>query len=221
MSYSKAIKEDVISLRIKGYSFAEIAKNLKLPRGTVYSWSHTIVLDQTAQTRINNLRQNSREKTRDWFRKKGETNQQVIKAEATIILSRVDLTTSQIQVLAAFLFWAEGSKSLSNVSFMNSDPIMIGVFLKLFRAGFRLTESKFRVLLHLHEYHDESKMISYWSTITGIPTSQFTKTYLKPHTKRRQHPNYMGCCKIKYYDAHIARLLNGIYNTFAEKVLGV
>lgn len=218
MFYSKTTKDNVISLRSQGYSFTEIAENLHLPRGTVYSWAHTIVLDQDAQIRIAKLRQDGREKTKKWFRNKNEIKQQEIKSEASAALSQVKLTTPQIQLLTSLLFWAEGSKSLANISFMNSDPVMISVFLKLLRTGFPLNESKFRVLLHLHEYHDEPKMISYWSTITGIPTSQFTKTYLKPHTKKRKHPNYMGCCKIKYYDARLARLISAIYNTFAENI---
>ncbi len=221
MSYSQKIKNKAIDLRKTGHSFGEIVDTLHIPRGTIYTWTSSITLDQKAQSRIQQRRQYGIEKTKEWFRNKAEINQQINKSEASTILSQVHLTTSQAQLLTSLLFWAEGSKLLVNVSFMNSDPTMIKVFLKLFREGFPLNESKFRILLHLHEYHNESEMILYWSTITGIPKAQFTKTYIKSHTKKRQHLNYKGCCKIKYYDARIARLLNEIYNTFAEKVLGV
>lgn len=221
MPYSDEIKNRVFTLRTKGYSFTEISNLLKLPRGTIYSWTHSIVLNQEAQARITKLRQSGIEKTKQWFLDKRNTNQQKINTESNKILAQIKLKTPHLQLLTALLFWAEGSKLLTNVAFMNSDPIMIEVFLKLFRSSFSLTESKFRVLLHLHEYHDEAKMITFWSTITRIPISQFTKTYIKPHTKKRQHPNYPGCCKIKYYDAHIARLLTGIYNTFAQELRGV
>ncbi len=218
MSYSQSIKNQAIELRKTGHSFDEISSALHIPRGTIYTWTSKIELDQKAQERIQQRRQYGIEQTKIHFKNKRATLDQEIRNKITPIISKYPLTPELAQIYCSLLFWAEGSKSLTNISFMNSDPTMIRAFLTLFRTGFPLVETKFRVLLHLHEYHNEPEMITYWSSVTNIPLSQFTKTYLKPHTKIRQHSNYMGCCKIKYYDTRLARVLSAIYNTFAENI---
>jgi hypothetical protein len=101
---------------------------------------------------------------------------------------------------------------------MNSDPIMVASFLKLLRQSFNLDESKFRVLIHLHEYHNEAEILDYWSKVTQISRSQFTKSYHKPHTGTNNHPDYKGSCKIKYYDSYLAKLLTVIYQKTAQSI---
>ena len=75
--------------------------------------------------------------------------------------------------------------------------------------------------MHLHEYHKEEKQRKFWSKITGIPEGQFTKTYWRPHTQKRERENYQGCIRVSYYDAHIACRLHAWYNVFAGKQRGV
>lgn len=99
---------------------------------------------------------------------------------------------------------------------MNSDPKMIETFLKLFRIAFTTNESKFRALVHIHEYHNGEKQRKFWSELTKIPINQFSKNYLKPHTKKRIRDGYQGCIRIRYYDATIALELRTFYNTLAK-----
>lgn len=98
---------------------------------------------------------------------------------------------------------------------------MIKIFMFLFRLSFNIDESKFRILMHLHEYHNEEKQKEFWSNLTKIPQSQFTKTYWKPHTKKRKRENYPGCIRVGYYSAHVARQLYAWYNSFAKEHRGV
>ena len=73
------------------------------------------------------------------------------------------------KLLASFLLWTEGSKSArSYISFINSDPLMIRTFLTLLRKSFSLNESKFRALMHLHEYHKEQQQMIFWSKVANI-----------------------------------------------------
>lgn len=135
-------------------------------------------------------------------------------------LATLKLDKKTCRLISAIMFWAEGSKDKSSVTFVNSDPIMISTFIKLLRESFDVDESKFRALIHIHEYHDEEELKKFWSKTAEIPLSQFTKSYRKPHTKKRKRPGYRGCVAIKYYDYKVALRLFSTYNTFAGKILG-
>lgn len=81
-----------------------------------------------------------------------------------------------------------------------------------------IDERKFRVLMHLHEYHDEEKQRVFWSRLTNIPRSQFLKTFRKPHTGKRVKEDYPGCIAIYYNSSETARKLKAIYKVFSEQV---
>jgi hypothetical protein len=95
---------------------------------------------------------------------------------------------------------------------------MVSVFVNLLRKSFDIDESKLRIMMQLHEYHNESETKQFWSVLTGIPKNQFSKTYLKPHTKKRIRLGYMGCIRVRYYDAKIALELRSLYNSFANSL---
>ena len=102
---------------------------------------------------------------------------------------------------------------------MNSDPQMIRTFLMLFRASFTLDEKKFRVCVHLHEYHKKDEILQFWSEVTHIPLAQFTKPYLKPHTKNVIRNDYKGCMRVSYYDNRILEKIKSMYTYFSDWLL--
>ena len=93
----------------------------------------------------------------------------------------------------------------------------ITTFIFLFRNSFKLDESKFRVLMHLHKYHNEKTEKDFWSKITKIPQNQFNKTYLKQNSGKYKKEGYQGCIKIYYGDVSIARKLRSIAKMFMER----
>lgn len=96
---------------------------------------------------------------------------------------------------------------------------MIFTFISLLRKSFTVDESKFRALVQLHEYHEENKIINFWSKITKIPVSQFTKSYLKPNTSKVIRKDYKGTLRIVYYNSQIAHELKAIYNAVTDKII--
>ncbi len=125
------------------------------------------------------------------------------------------------ELCASILFWCEGSKRhLSSIGFTNSDPQMIKMFLHAIRKAFELDEKKFRIVLHLHDYHEDEKQKEFWSMITDIPLTQFTKSYRKPNTQIRKRDGYQGCVSLKYFDARLAKKLDAVYHAFANKHMG-
>lgn len=218
MSYSLDIKERAIILRQKGYSIKEIAEKLKISKSTSSYWLSSIKLNKKAQNRLEKRKILGQYKALATFKNKRKELIKEYNLEAINALSKINLNNNTFKLLCSFLFWAEGSKNTSYLSFINSDPVMITTFIKLLRLAYPLKEEKFRALVHIHEYHNETKIKDYWSKITKIPLTQFSKSYQKPHTKKRIREGYQGSLRIRYYDSKIALELRSIYNMLAAKL---
>lgn len=218
MAYDLEIKRRAIELRKKGYSIKEVASCIGVAKSTSSIWLSDIILDEKAKNRLrkrNLIGQYNARKTRE---SKRLVFEQELDKKASFILSKINLNDSTRKLLCALLFWAEGSKDTSRISFINSDPVMIKSFITLLRSSFDVKENKFRGLVHIHEYHNDSHVKIFWSKVSGIPLSQFSKSYRKPHSKKRKRANYMGSFRINYYDFQVAKELRSIYNTFAKEI---
>lgn len=216
MPYPADVKERALNLRKKGYSIKEIASLLHIARSTSSLWTANISLNKKAQKRLQRRRILGQYNAIKTHRSKSEAAKKVYLEKAVGILSKIKFNQEVYKLLCSLLLWAEGEKWTSSyVSFINSDPITISLFLKLLRLSFLIQEDKLRALVHIHEYHDNHKLKIFWSQITKIPLLQFNKSYLKPHTQKRIRENYKGTIRIRYYDSKIALELHSLYNTFA------
>ena len=111
-----------------------------------------------------------------------------------------------MKVICALLYWCEGGKTeKAKLSFINSDPKLVKYFVDTFRKSFDVDESRFRALIHLHDYHNVNRQTKFWSKITSISETQFTKPYNKPSTGKRIKENYQGCVSVRYYGKQIAQ----------------
>lgn len=218
MVYDANIRNEAIRLRRLGYSIREIARDLNIALSTSSLWMRNVVINDQARKRLlerresgwRNIAELRRQKSREVLLEVGKESQAVVK--------RVRIDVDVQKLLCSMLFWAEGSKTTTVLRFTNSDPSMVATFLVLLRYGFKLEESRFRVRVHVHEYHDDVGMKRFWSKITKIPPGQFYKSYRKPHTGLRKKFGYQGCATITYYDARLAKLLRALYENLAEAV---
>lgn len=221
MSYSLITKEKALSLRKKGFSIKEIAAKLKIAKSTSSVWLKNVLLDKKAQKRLKKRRIFGQYKSRLIHFKKREEQQSKRHIRVEKILSKIEMSKELSKLCCALLYWCEGNKGRNAlVRFTNSDPQLIQMFLFLLRKGFDINESKFRALIHLHQYHNEEKQKVLWHEMTKIPLNQFNRTYWKPNTGKRKHENYPGCIAISYYDAEVAKELTTIYNSFVQRGVG-
>lgn len=208
MAYPTKTKNNAIALRRKGYSLKEIATTLHIPKTTLWGWLQSISLDRDAQTRLHERIVAGRATATKHKRLKVEekTMAMFIKVHKELHRFRPDPVT--LKAICALIYWCEGVKDRhSGVRFMNSDPRLVEFFLKLLRDSFELDEMKFRVCVHLHQYHDVKGQLKFWSKVTGIPISRFTKPYIKRNTGKRVRVGYNGCASVRYHDVEIARQL--------------
>lgn len=223
MTYSNIIKIKAASLRKKGMSIPRIANELHIAKSTISLWVSTVPLPVAIRRQLEMNSLSGREKGRKMIEIERQRKQTKREKEAyKIVQTQISRSDNNYwKHIASLLFWCEGGKrSLSSIYFTNSDPALIRAFLYTLRKGFKLKEDKLRAIMHLHSYHSEAKQRSFWSKISKIPISQFSKTYLKPHTKQRKRENYQGCLSIRYHDADLARLLDALYHSFAKKIMG-
>jgi len=215
MAYPFEIKQKAIELRKKGYSLNEIVVRTKVVKSTISLWVRNVELDDIAKqhllTKIKRGQLISRENKRKKIKNQLDSYYQYALQE----YKKAKLNREAAKILCAMIYWCEGAKNhYSGVRFTNSDPKLVKTFLVLFRASFDLDESKFRVCVHLHGYHDASKQLDFWSKVTNIKRGQFIQPYRKPNTSKRIREGYQGCISIYYHSNDMARHLLMIAKAF-------
>ncbi len=76
------------------------------------------------------------------------------------------------------MYWGEGTKSerrrgSPGLSFANSDPKMIAVFMKFIREVLKVKEEKIRAGIHIYAEIKSEDAKKFWSGATGLPTNRF------------------------------------------------
>lgn len=218
--YSIQIRSQAINLRKRGLSLKEVAEKLKISKSTASEWLSSLELSASAQKRLAGKQILGRYKVIVIKRKLKAEQKKILDKKAYELLNRTSFSRELNKLCCALLWWCEGNKDDSMVRFTSSDTTLIKNFLFLLRSGWRIEESKFRALVHLHSYHNEVAQKKFWSNVTNIPLSQFNRSYQKLNTGKRLHKDYPGCIAISYYDARIAKELYALYNAFG-KIRGV
>lgn len=217
--YKPSIKAQAFQMRKEGKSLGEIVSALGIAKSTASLWSSQVELSSTALAVLANKKINARKKATLTLKRHRKYLIETYNRSAEKTLSKIQLNKELKKLLCSVFFWTEGGKHTdSYVYFINSDPKMIQVFLNVLRASFSIDEDKLRAMVHVHEYHDEKKIKSFWSEITNIPLNQFSKSYLKSHTKKRIREGYKGSIRIRYYDHKVALELRSLYNKLCEVI---
>lgn len=216
MAYRIEIKDKAIALRKKGYSLKEISEHLKIAKSTTSVWLSSIGLSMFAQEVLAKKKVLGQYKSVLLKRKLKDLRRQADETKAHEIVKNLSLSKEHIKLCCALMWWCEGNKNSSFLRFTSSDVTLIRNYLSLLRKGFILDESKFRVLVHLHAYHNDYKQKMFWSQVTQIPLSQFNKSFQKINTGKRTRENYPGCIALTYYDVRIAKELEALYNEFTK-----
>jgi hypothetical protein len=173
-------KNIAIELRKKGWSMGEISRKINVSKGSVSLWVGKIQLT-SKQKKALSLKGHTKEaiENRRGSRLKNE------KAKREIVINEAkaqveNISERELWLLGIMLYWAEGRKTgRGMVQFSNSDPEMIKIMMVFFRKICKVPEDKFRGAIHIHPHLDYRKAEKYWSGTSGIPLSQFYKTYRK------------------------------------------
>lgn len=190
-------------LRLQGKTYQVIAAELSVSTSSVslwvrdlprpsYDYSSRPQCTPEALARLSAARRQQTEISR---------RQQKAGAEAEI----GELSDRELLLVGAAIYWAEGAKDKpwsrsERVSFVNSDPDMIRLFLQwLDIVGVAKEDLTFR--LTIHESADIAGALGFWGKVVGLHPSRFLKTTLKrtkPNPKRRNlGDQYHGCLVVR------------------------
>lgn len=214
-------KEKAIILRKQGSSLREISEVLKVSKSTASLWLRDVRLSSLALKILEEKKTNGRKKGNDRQKEKSLRKEKDIRVLVMQYLDATSFYQEQAKGLCALLYGCEGAKNDTRAAFTNSDPGLIRFFLILFRKAFPVDERKFRVQMHLHEYHDEKRQLKFWSDVTDISEKQFSKTFQKKNGKRNVREGYRGCISVRYNSADVQKELISIYREILKRGQGL
>lgn len=216
---SQSIKNLAIRDRKEGFTIGEIAIKYKMAESTVSLLVRGVVLNKKATSVLQKKADQGRLKASQVLIERREKRQEESLLIADSLLQNLNINKSISFLVASLSYECEGGKSNFGVlEFTNSDPVLVKIFLVSLRKSFLLDESKFRVVMHLHSYHNEKEEKKFWSEVASIPENKFTKTFQKKESGINKKVGYRGCVQIKYFDVSIKRTLLASKAILAKKM---
>ncbi|PIR86509.1 hypothetical protein COU13_00525 [Candidatus Kaiserbacteria bacterium CG10_big_fil_rev_8_21_14_0_10_43_70] len=193
-------KAEATKLRLKGYSYKEIWDKLGVPKSTLSSWFKDLVLSQKAQDRLKVRHGIGTEA----LIKRNKMQTHIARQQATKIQNEASgeigkLTNRDLMLIGTALYWGEGYKKLivrdgkkrtwHKISFSNTDPKMIYVFVKFMTDVLHVQIDSIKVRMRLYEHINEKEALDFWSKSIGLPKGNFQKTsYAVSISSKRKLP---------------------------------
>lgn len=183
-------KERARALRKDGKSINQIIKETGFSKASVSVWVRDIVLTPEQKNQISERGRSveSVERRRISRLFNAQSSRQIIINKAKEDFTNISL--DQLKLIGIILYLGEGGKtnrSMARVA--NSDPLVIKIMMKFFRKICKVPDNKFRAAIHTFQHANVEETEKYWSEISGIPRSQFFKTYIKPSALSLQKRN--------------------------------
>ncbi|MFE9129791.1 hypothetical protein ACWDR2_02030 [Streptomyces sp. NPDC003631] len=195
------LRERARGLRLQGWTYDRIEMELGCSRSSVSLW----VRDLPRPERKRSREEASAISNRGWEEKLRIRDEERRRAKKAAEQAIGVLSPRELFLVGVGLYWAEGGKDKpydrrETVTFVNSDPGMIEVFLAwLDLVGVERGRLRFTVMIH--ENADVAGAEQYWAGLVGADRSAFNKTTLKKHNPRTVRKNvgdsYRGCLVIK------------------------
>lgn len=198
-------KNKALALRRQGKSIGEIAQKIGVSKSIVSLWCRDIAL---TKKQIDGLHKKMMEGSYRGRLKFLEKVREVRKQETLRLRNEGVREISNVSKRDLFiggiaLYWAEGTKSSNaeETSFSNSSPKMILWILRWFKEIGGVAKDRFVIQIRVNQIHKRriKELERYWSTLTGIPRNQFTKTiFIKTVSKKVYSDNdHYGTVRIR------------------------
>ncbi|MDP2720345.1 MAG: hypothetical protein Q8O75_00015 [bacterium] len=189
-------KYEAIRLRKLGLSYSSIRRKLKISKSTLSLWLRDIELDPKQKKKI--LVGLEKSRAAGAMKKRADRQRRTMVVRNQAKKEFVSLRKNPLFLVGLSLYAAEGDKNaLERVKFANSDPSLVVLMMRWFREICLVSESRFRVALHIHNLHSNRFVTSFWVKKTGVPKSQFYKLYIKQSTLGyRKNVLYNGTCSV-------------------------
>lgn len=217
MAYAGRLKDKLLAQRLrgKGYSYNQILRYITVSKDTLSRWCRDIKLTKRQKQKLIE-RKSLGQKKGSIIAAENKRKKRLELIEKIFDKSKKDIKTvsKRDQFIAGIaLYAAEGDKTDGQGGFSNADPKIIKFMIAWFRKFCEIPKERFRGAIWLHEDRDEQKAKKFWSDLTGIPTSQFHKTYIakdkKDSRKIRKNIHPFGVFAIRFSHSEKQRRIMG------------
>ncbi|MBI1957331.1 MAG: hypothetical protein HYS44_02645 [Candidatus Niyogibacteria bacterium] len=196
MTPLKEFKLQAIRLRRQGLSYNEIRRHVPVVKSTLSLWLKSIPLSEKHRKRLytKQIAILSRGPQSQKERRAREI-EKIIQTAAEEITR--PLSDDTYRLVGAALYWAEGTKR-GGFEVTNSDPYFILFMVRWIEKIFGVPAPKLKARLNIYPQQNDMKIKKFWSALTGIPTKNFGKSFVKPLNKGYKKNNlYYGTIKIE------------------------
>lgn len=193
------LRAHALALRLEGKSYNDIRAQVGVSKSTLSLWLRDVPLTDEHRLALEMRSVDQRSQARHARRLR--RNQTIMSAACDEI---AELSERELFIAGLVAYWAEGAKNKPGgpnrqVSFINSDPAMIRLFLAwLALLGIGSGDLTFRVSIHESGAPEDAE--EYWADCVGVDRSVFRRTTLKRHNPKTNRTNvgadYRGCLTV-------------------------
>lgn len=194
---------------VEGLSLGQIQKITGVPKTTIRDWVVDIALTEKQVLDLKTLSNKQLQAGR--IKAQLANKEKRIKKEKDLLeLGKQEigqLNSKELLIAGVALYWAEGFKNRheSRLGFCNTDPTMIKFYLHWLEKSFSIGKRDLVARLTLNTSYEKKtgEIERYWSELTGIPLSQFTKPFYQKTIWKKQFTteNYYGVLRIHVKDS--------------------
>ena len=187
--YKQKAYDEAISLRQRGFSYAEIAKMCSVSVSTVSAWLSTLPF--SAAVKKQNQRRAAKDNTARLLlinkARQTERKKQYVEVERLAKIEYQNYRHNPLFMAGLMLYVSEGDNTHSPlIRLTNSRPELHSVFIRFLRQYLGVEKTKIRFWLLLYHDLDEVTCMQYWSKKIGLSIAQFYKNqYIEGRSLKR------------------------------------
>lgn len=177
---SISIKEQAIELRKEGYSYSHISKVTGLSKSTLSGWLGAMpyVPNEKMVELLGRARAAANKKKAEIKRLQIESIQNKASNDIGQIAER------DLFMFGLGLYLGEGGKTSNIVRIVNSDPRTVKAAIKWFSI-LGVSPEQFSVRVHLYPDSDIKKSLAFWSEVTNLPATRFSKSCIDTRSDKK------------------------------------
>lgn len=177
-----------------GLSIIELAKRFGVAKSSVSLWCRDIELSPEQVDRlVQNTRSAGVKGRLLGAQVQKERRLKLIESLNSEALTNLkDVTIREKLMLGLGVYWGEGFKKWRKAGISNSDPLVITFMISWFKEVFNLTNDDITCQVGINYIHKErdEEVRKFWSNLTGIPLTNFTKTSFKIVNNKKVYENF-------------------------------
>lgn len=194
------LRDRARELRLQGLTYDQIELELGCSKSSISLWVRDLPKPEPRYTE-----EERRDRMNTGLARRRAAQDQ--ERQETKRLAREEVGTlsdRELFLAGVALYWAEGSKDkpyrrTEVLQFINSDPNVITLYLRWLEL-LEVSRDRMHFRVAIHESADVSAAESFWSDVTGVPSTKFRRATLKKHNPKTTRKNtagtYRGCLVI-------------------------